>query len=166
MMTAKKTLNEVNRRRFLGVTAGGVAALTIVPRHVLGGQGFVSPSDKVNVAIVGAGGQGRSNSRSLFKHADAQIIAVADPNEYEDYSRFYYRGVAGRKPVKAEIEKHYSRKTPNYHVAEYEDFRVMLEKEKDIDAVLCAVHRAIIATGSRPAKAARPPAAISHMRRG
>jgi predicted dehydrogenase len=40
--------------------------------------------------------------------------------------------------VKAEIEKHYSKNTPNYKVADYEDFRVLLEKEKSVDAVLCA----------------------------
>ena len=40
--------------------------------------------------------------------------------------------------MKAEVEKHYSGKTPNYTCAVYEDFRVMLEKEKAIDAVLIA----------------------------
>src|SRR6185369_13084792 len=44
----------------------------------------------------------------------------------------------GRLPVKQEVEKHYSEKTPNYTCAAYEDFRVMLEKEKAIDAVLIA----------------------------
>ena len=55
------------RRRFLSTTASTVAAATILPRHVLGGRGFVAPSDKVNVAVVGAGGQGRTNARALFQ---------------------------------------------------------------------------------------------------
>jgi predicted dehydrogenase len=63
---------------------------------------------------------------------------VADPIEQFDLERFYYKGAAGRKPVKAEIEKHYTAKTPNYRCAEYEDFRVMLERETAIDAILCA----------------------------
>ena len=46
---------------------------TIVPRHVLGGPGFVAPSDKVNVAIIGAGGQGRTTSRALFQEKDCQV---------------------------------------------------------------------------------------------
>jgi hypothetical protein len=46
-----------SRRRFIA-TASAAAAVTIVPRHVLGGPGFVAPSDKVNVALIGAGGQG------------------------------------------------------------------------------------------------------------
>jgi predicted dehydrogenase len=126
-----------SRRRFLS-TAAPAAAFTILPRHVLGGRGVVAPSDKVNIAIVGAGGQGRANARELMRHADAQIIAVADPAENWDLEAFYFRGVAGRGPVRAEIEKHFAEKTPNSRCAEYEDFRVMLEKEKAIDAILCA----------------------------
>jgi predicted dehydrogenase len=129
--------NRSTRREFL--KAGAAAGVfTIVPRHVLGGRGFVAPSDKVNVALVGAGGQGRTNLRSLFKQPDAQVIAVADPAESFSLDKFYYKGVAGRRPVKGEIEKHYASSTPNHRCAEYEDFRVMLEKEKAIDAVLCA----------------------------
>lgn len=137
-MTTDKSKQGMSRRQFLSATATTVTAFTIVPRHVLGGAKFVAPSEKVNIAIVGAGGQGRTNARSLFNEPEAQIIAVCDPNEQSDYSRYYYRGVAGRKPVLAEIEKHYSQKTPQFHCAEYEDFRKMLEKEKVVDAILCA----------------------------
>jgi predicted dehydrogenase len=104
----------------------------------LGGPKFVPPSDKVNVALIGAGGQGRSNVRELFRLDDVQVIALADPCTEWDLDRFYYKGKGGRLPVKAEIEKHYSEKTPNYRAADYEDFRVMLDKEKAIDAVLIA----------------------------
>jgi predicted dehydrogenase len=128
----------LSRRRFLGAAATAATAVSLVPRHVLGGAGFVPPSQKVNVAIVGCGGQGRTNVRALFNEPDAQIIAVADPIEQHDLERFYYKGLAGRKPVKAEIEKHYAQKSPNYRVAEFEDFRPLLEKEKAVDAVLCA----------------------------
>lgn len=137
-MKTPQNNTSLSRRRFLRTAASTVAAFTIVPRHVLGGAKYVAPSEKVNIAIVGAGGQGRTNARALFGEADAQVIAVCDPVEQEDYNRFYYRGLGGRKPVKAEIEKHYSAKTPNFRCAEYEDFRVMLEKEKAIDAILCA----------------------------
>src|SRR5688572_27766301 len=131
-----KSRNHVSRRQFLGKTAMAAGAFTIVPRHVLGGAKFVAPSEKVNIAMVGVGGQGRSNVRELLRLPDVQIVAVADPIENHDLADFYYKGKAGRKPVKAEIEKHYSES--NYRVAEYEDFRLMLEKEKDIDAILCA----------------------------
>jgi predicted dehydrogenase len=128
----------VNRRGFIRGTASAFIGISIVPRHVLGGPEFVPPSEKVNIAIVGCGGQGRTNVRSLFEQADAQIIAVADPIENQNLDAFYYKGTAGRLPVKAEIEKNYSKNTPNYKVADYEDFRVLLEKEKSVDAILCA----------------------------
>ena len=46
------------RREFIGQAAAAVAGLTIVPRRVLGGVGFVPPSDKVNIAFIGVGAQG------------------------------------------------------------------------------------------------------------
>src|SRR5205823_3500811 len=125
-----KTKSGLSRRTFIRGTATAIAGFTIVPRHVLGGAGFVPPSEKVNIAIVGCGGQGRTNVRALFQEADAQIIAVADPIESQNLDAFYYKGSAGRLPVKAEIEKYFAAKTPNYSVAAYEDFRVLLEKEK------------------------------------
>jgi predicted dehydrogenase len=135
---SRKRSSGITRREFVTTAASAAAAATILPRHVLGGTGFVAPSDKVNVAIIGVGGQGRTNARALFQEDDCQIIAIADPCEEWDLSPYYYTGKAGRGPVLAEIETHYAAKTPNYKCAVYEDFRVMLEKEKAIDAVLIA----------------------------
>jgi predicted dehydrogenase len=128
----------MSRRLFVTRAASAAAAATILPRHVLGGPRFVAPSDKVNVAIVGVGGQGRSNLHSLFQEPDCQVVAIADPCEEWDLSSFYYGGKAGRGPIRAEIEENYRAKTPNYRCAAHEDFRLMLEKEKAIDAVLVA----------------------------
>lgn len=130
---------DVSRRRFIKQAGfSAAAAFTIVPRHVLGGRGVVAPSEKVNIALVGAGGQGRTNVRALFGVDAAQVIAVADPMASVSLERFYFKGMGGREPVRGEIEKHYGEKTPNFRCAGYEDFRVMLEKEKAVDAVLCA----------------------------
>src|SRR6266481_3090341 len=112
-MKTKPITPEMTRRKFLGATATTVAAFTIVPRHVLGGPKFVAPSEKINVAMVGVGGQGRTNARALLQQRDAQIMAVADPIERSDLDPFYYKGWGGRLPVKAEVEKHYSAKSPN-----------------------------------------------------
>ena len=128
---------KTTRRQFMGSVAAAAAAM-IVPRHVLGGPRFVPPSEKVNVALVGAGGQGRENTRALFQEPDVQVIAVADPAEHWNLDAWYYKGNAGRMPVKAEVEKHYGEKTPDFRCTDYEDFRVLLEKEKAVDAVLCA----------------------------
>jgi len=116
-------------------TASGV---NILPRELLGGSGFVPPSERINIALVGCGGQGRTNARALFKERDAQIIAIADPIEFMNLAPFYYKGFAGRLPVKAEIQNYYSRGKSKFKVACFEDFRSMLEKEKSIDAIVCS----------------------------
>jgi predicted dehydrogenase len=133
-----KRFRGVSRRKFLKTAVATTAVFSIVPRHVLGGAGFVPPSDKVNIALIGAGGQGRTNVRELFKQPDAQVIAIADPAESFSLEKFYFRGMGGRLPVQGEVHKHYAPKQPNFRCSVYEDFRVMLEKEKAIDAVLCA----------------------------
>ena len=43
---------KLNRREFLGTALTATAALTILPRHVLGGAGYVAPSDKINIGCV------------------------------------------------------------------------------------------------------------------
>ncbi len=130
----------LSRRAFVGATATAVAGMTLAPRHVLGGPRFVPPSEKINIAIIGCGGQGQVNVHALFNHADAQIIAVADPVERQDLHAFYFNSFSGRLPLKAEIQRHYaeSQSNPDYKVADYVDFRDMLAKEKAIDAILCA----------------------------
>lgn len=130
--------SRLSRRQFLGSAAGAAAGFTIVPRFVLGGPKFVAPSEKVYIAVIGCGGQGRTNARGLFAHDDVQIVAVADPRDQDDYSQYYYQGVAGRLPVKAEVEKHYRQQNPAFRCSDYIDFRELLDKEKNIDAVLCA----------------------------
>jgi len=67
----KKTLT---RRGFLANAAVAGAALTIVPRHVLG-RGFTPPSDMLNIAGVGVGGMGRAN---LIALASQNIVAMCD----------------------------------------------------------------------------------------
>ncbi len=156
MKQQTSTVNSVSRRRFIGNTAAAVAGFTFVPRHVLGGPGYVPPSDKVNIAIIGCGGQGRTNLRSLNRYPDAQVIALADPAESLNLDGFYYKGTAGRLSLKAEIENRYAAATPGYKVADYDDFRVMLEKEKAIDAILCTTpdhaHAVVCVTAMRLGK--------------
>src|SRR5271155_5593051 len=70
-----------SRREFLGKTAAGAAGFSIVPRHVLGGAGFVPPSDKVNIAFVGVGAQGLRVMLHFLKEQDVQGVAVCDANK-------------------------------------------------------------------------------------
>ncbi len=135
---ANQKNSNLSRRQFVTQAAGAISAFTIIPRHILGGTGYVAPSEKLNIAIIGCGGQGRTNTRQLLQAKDVQVVAVADPTTAAKYDQFYYKGVAGRLPVKKEIEKHYQAQNPQYTCNDYNDFRVLLDKEKNIDAVLCA----------------------------
>lgn len=128
----------MERRNFIKQSTLLASSFMIVPRHVLGGNQFVAPSDKVNIGIVGVGGRGRRNVSALMNLEDVQITAIADPAEYWDLANFYYRSKAGRGPVREMIETHFADQTPNYKVSEYLDFREMLEKETSMDAMLCA----------------------------
>ncbi len=67
--------NQPNSRRdFIKKTALGLAAFTIVPRYVLGGNGFIAPSDKLTKAVIGVGGMGRGH----FSYEDTQVVAICD----------------------------------------------------------------------------------------
>ncbi|MFT7618439.1 MAG: putative dehydrogenase [Planctomycetota bacterium] len=137
------------RRKFLATTAALAASFTILPRHVLGGPGFIAPSERINVAVIGTGGQGLSNIRSLLSLPEVQIPAICDVNWESDYSRFYYGGKAGRGPALKLIKERMAKRNETAKpTADYVDFREMLEKEKDIDAVLVATpdHAHAIAT--------------------
>ena len=58
MNTNKTNLQSgMTRRKFMGA-ASSLAALTIVPRYVLGGRGYTPPSETLNIGLIGAGGMG------------------------------------------------------------------------------------------------------------
>jgi predicted dehydrogenase len=116
----KKTKNtrgrdeRLSRRDFMGAAAA-VAAFTVVPRHVLGGAGQTPPSEKVNVAGVGVGGMGGSNTNNCAS-AGANIVALCDVDSA------YAKKVFERYP----------------NARTWTDFRKMLDEQKDIDAVIVA----------------------------
>jgi predicted dehydrogenase len=95
-------------------TAAGVAAFTIVPRHVLGGAGQTPPSEKLNIAGVGIGGQGGADLRAL---GSQNIVALCDV----DWQ--HAAGTFKRYP----------------QAKQYKNFREMLDKEdKNIEGVVVA----------------------------
>ena len=138
--SSSSKITRISRRNFIG-GAAAAAAFAVVPRYVLGRSGYTAPSEKLNIAIIGTGGQGTQNIKGLLGHSDIQVMAICDVNEESDYSRFYYGGTAGRKPAAELIEKHYASNKASAQYkgcVQYIDFRRMLEKEKAIDAVLVA----------------------------
>ena len=60
----------LGRRTFIKQTAAAAAAFVIVPRHVLGGEGNTAPSDKLNIASIGAGGMAATDIKacSITEH--------------------------------------------------------------------------------------------------
>ncbi len=108
----KKRSKLTSRRTFLGAAAAA-AAISIVPRSVLGGPGNTPPSEKLNIAGVGVGGMGGSN---LDNCAAENLVALCDVD-------FALAGGAFRRYPRAK---------------QYKDFRVMLDRQKDIDAVIVA----------------------------
>lgn len=135
---SEKNPNNVSRRNFLKTSFTTAAAISIVPRFVLGGNGFTPPSEKINIGLIGCGGQGLTDMRNLIKIPEVQYVAFADPMKEWDYTEFYFGGFAGREPARKIAEKYYAEQTGkgNYKgLKTYQDFREMLDKETDIDAV-------------------------------
>jgi len=134
----KKIDASTRRRDFLKMGTIAAAA-TVVQPHVLGGPRHVAPSDRVNVALIGAGGRGLQNARELLKLKDVRITAVVDPAEHWDLGKFYYRGVAGRLPACQEIEKQYREIEPAFKCIQKADYRELFSQHAgEVDAVLCA----------------------------
>src|SRR5438128_551969 len=76
----------LSRRKFMLTSGAAAAAFTIVPRHVLGGPGFVPPSEKITLAYIGCGTQGLREMPSMLNLPEVQIVAVCDPvKESSDY---------------------------------------------------------------------------------
>lgn len=68
----------LNRRSFLAVAATGIALPTLLPSSVLGKDGFVSPNDKINLAIIGIGNRARDHIGSFCGNGDFRVTAVCD----------------------------------------------------------------------------------------
>ncbi|MDZ7725287.1 MAG: Gfo/Idh/MocA family oxidoreductase [candidate division KSB1 bacterium] len=128
-----------SRRQFLKTAGTAAAAVSIVPRHVLGGSGYTAPSDRLNIVMIGVGGQGMQNTKNLLQHDDVRITAIADTVDWADYSSTYHKEPGGRKPAFERITRHYAAQSATKHEPEcrvYVDFRRMLDQEKDYDAVV------------------------------
>jgi len=103
--------SNITRRKFVGAAAT-FAAFTVVPRHVLGGAGNAVPSEKLNIAGVGIGGQG---GHDVGQFKDQNIVALCDVDWRHASACF--------------------KRYPNAKL--YKDFREMLDKEnKNIDGVV------------------------------
>jgi hypothetical protein len=108
-----RTRKTISRRGFLGTSAAALAGLTIIPRNAVSGLGHTAPSDKLNVAGIGFGGRGKSVLANVAKTEN--IVALCDVDWNASVERVFntYPGAKRHK-----------------------DFRLMLDNQKDIDAVV------------------------------
>jgi len=109
---SNNTGKKISRGKFIKNASLAGAGFFIVPRNVLG-RGFIAPSDKLNIAGIGAGGKGESDLAEFVKSPKANVVAMCDVDDRQ--------AVNSRKNFPK----------ANY----YKDFREMLDKEKNnIDA--------------------------------
>ncbi len=113
-MKKSKTSLSSSRRTFIKNTALAATGVMIVPRHVLGGPGFIAPSDQLVVAGIGVGGKGASDIQSFAQSGKANIGFLCDVDD---------------RRAAASIARFPKAKY-------YKDYREMLDKEsKNFDAV-------------------------------
>jgi len=114
MTDSKDKKASISRRDFATLAGVALSGITLVPRHVLGGRGFVPPSDKLNIAGIGAGGRAVDDLEGV---SSENIIALADVDDKQ-------AGDSYKKYPQAK---------------RYKDFRKMIDTEKSIDAVVIAI---------------------------
>ena len=108
----KRSASTISRGRFLRQTTLTAAGFMIIPRHVMG-NGFIAPSDKLNIAGIGVGGKGASDLMEFAKSPFVNIVSLCDVDDRQA----------------KDARKRYPKATY------YRDFREMLDKEKNnIDA--------------------------------
>lgn len=114
----------MQRKTFIKNTLLGAAAFTIVPRHVLGGKGFVAPNDRINVGYIGNGKQSRGLLNAISGLPEVMTLAACDVDKKK---LEYFVNLA--KDVNA--------KKASTDVTGYAHYRALLGR-KDIDAVVVA----------------------------
>ena len=152
---------QISRRSFIKKTGSVFAGISIVPRYVLGGAGKVAPSEKVSIGYIGVGSQGVRVLTDFLKQEEVQIVSVCDVNTGSDdfrewgkgemlrkvretlgdnsWGRFANGGLGGLYPGQDIVQRYYAKErgAASYNgCSAYRDYRELLEKEKDIDAVV------------------------------
>ena len=157
----------ITRRDFIATTAVTAAGLMIVPRHVLG-RGYQAPSDLLNVASVGINGMGAVNTQAAMSQnvvaicdCDLNLLdgklaewtrraqtppppqrpaAPAPESPFKSHGPSKAQLAANAKwpgeDARANLSRFVEQQLPR--LKKYQDYREMLEKQKDIDAVIVA----------------------------
>ncbi len=127
-----------SRRKFIKqgtIAATGMLTIpTIIPASALGKNGFVAPSDRIVMGIIGAGNQAGNDVGNFLRDERIQIKTVCDVNKR---SSGYWQGkVAGREFIMDMVNTSYSERTGKTYNSTKgcEDFREVIA-DKEIDAV-------------------------------
>ncbi len=138
--------NGLNRRDFIRKSVVSGTAISVIPAHVLGGTHGVAPSDKLNAALIGCGNMGLGFLNRWVQNPELQMISVCDVNkesaDYPVFSRVSGEGElgfvggyeVGRRTVNEAYAKN-SGKGKYKGCSAYTDFRELIAKENDLDAV-------------------------------
>jgi len=114
----------MNRKDFLKGSILTAVGFTILPRHVLGGNGYLAPSDRINLGFIGTGKQTGTLLNGLSKCPETMILASCD--------------VDRKKLAKFTADANLAnQKKASTTVSTYSQYRELLER-KDIDAVVIA----------------------------
>ena len=128
----------MKRRNFIkqaGIAASAIISVpTIIPAACVGKSGRTAPSDKINLAIIGAGNQATNDVMDFLADDRVVVTLICDVNKKSDG---YWDGrVAGREYIRDVVNGYYSKKFERRYNAcsDMEDFREVISR-KDIDAV-------------------------------
>jgi predicted dehydrogenase len=126
------------RRSFLKKAGTAVSAIfvapTIIPASALGKNGHIAPSDRINLAFIGAGNQAENDVGGFLSDERVQITAICDVNKE---STGYWDGkVGGRDFIMKKVDNFYSEKYGKKYKSSkgFVDFREVLNL-KEVDAV-------------------------------
>jgi len=74
----RKISNKTSRRSFLKLTAAALTAPYIIPASALGKNGFIAPSDRINIGVIGVGKQGSGHVWGFLRMPETQVLAICD----------------------------------------------------------------------------------------
>jgi predicted dehydrogenase len=99
-MKPKKQSNTITRRNFLLSSTLAAGAFTLVPRKVIGGKGYVSPGDKINIGFIGTGKQAGGLFEQFANLPDVQVTACCDVdsqklNKFKKQAELFYAAKSG-----------------------------------------------------------------------
>src|SRR5690554_5264399 len=108
------SIHDLGRRQFIRKSSTVMAGLSVVPSYVVSGLGYKAPSDKLNIAVIGIGGKGKS---LVTQAANENLVALCDVDWNVTVEEVFNTYKQAKR---------------------YKDYRLMLDRQKEIDAVMIA----------------------------